>query len=221
MASKDDQTLAEKVLVYFNTVNDPYEIRFQIKDDPNFGTEKTYGINLSTAENILAKRAAIGGEFKTIGDIDAALGVGPDVLHNILYTFQTAIAGTNSTQWVLAYAHDKNGNKLAGDKDALIASVRNGQPVRVLLDSEDQQFLMDAEYLWVRYSNVYAQNNSSVSVSYNNTALEFQEDSYYYMLTVSTDGDLDAIRWSVGAHTMIGHNHEMSAMRWFVKALPN
>jgi hypothetical protein len=220
MASNNDQTLAEKVLAFFNAVNDPYEIRYQIKDDPNFGTERPYGISLSTANNIMAERATLGGEFKTIGEIDAAPGVGSDTLHNILYSFQTLLAGVESTPWVLAYAHNQNGARTAGDKNALIAAVRDGQPVRVLMDSGDLQYVMEAEGLWVRYAEVYAQNNSSVSTAFDNTVLKFQPDSYYWMVVVSTHGDRDMIRWSVGAHTLKGQSHDRVAMKWFVRALP-
>jgi len=84
--------MLEKVLEFFNTVNDPYEIRHRIKDDPNFSTPSTsgYGISLSVAKRILEARDNLpGGRFDSIQQIDDVKGMGAVTLHNILYSFWT------------------------------------------------------------------------------------------------------------------------------------
>lgn len=96
-------TLADRILDFFNTVNDPYEIRYRIKDDPNFGSAPAsgYGITLPTAQNILTARAELtlppnpvpnpDNMFDSLDQIDAVLGVGPATLHNILYSFSESL----------------------------------------------------------------------------------------------------------------------------------
>ncbi len=88
-------TLVERILEFFNTVNDPYEIRYRIKDDPNFGSALAsgYGITLDTAQRILDRRSALGGAFSEFQQIDNVGGVGPDTLHNILYSFSGSLCG--------------------------------------------------------------------------------------------------------------------------------
>ena len=51
-------TIADRIINFFNRVNDEYEIRYRIKDDPNYGSAPAsgYGISLSTAANILKAR---------------------------------------------------------------------------------------------------------------------------------------------------------------------
>ena len=89
-------TLADRILDFFNTVNDAYEIRYRIKDDPNFGSAPAsgYGITLPTAQNILTERAKLVAKgrppekaFENIEEIDGVTGVGPATMHNILYSF--------------------------------------------------------------------------------------------------------------------------------------
>lgn len=118
--------------------------------------------------------------------------------------------------WELAYSHDANGNRLAGDKNLLIDSVRNGQPVRVLLNYNEHEYATEAQCLWVKNGNVYAQNTSHVSVDFQGAVLKIQNDSYWWFIVVDTNGHIDMSRWSVGAHTSRGHDNERVAMKWFV-----
>lgn len=123
---------------------------------------------------------------------------------------------TGISKWSLAYAHDQNGNPTFGDINTLINAVQNGHRVRVLIDRSDSQYAFDAESLWIRNGIVYAQNTSSVSVTFEGDVLKFQDDSYHYMFIASTKGDHDAIRWSVGEHTPRGHNLAKEKMKWFI-----
>lgn len=83
-----DVLVVGDVLDFFNNVGDANVIRQRIRDDPNFGAARAYGIGLSTAENILAERLARGRDFESLADIDDVAGVGRDTMHNILYSFR-------------------------------------------------------------------------------------------------------------------------------------
>lgn len=85
-------TVAQRVIDFFNAVDDKYEIRYRIKSDPNFGhpPESGYGIDLSVAQAILDDRPPlppVGPGFTVVQEIDDVKGVGPVTLHNILYSF--------------------------------------------------------------------------------------------------------------------------------------
>ena len=124
---------------------------------------------------------------------------------------------STGSEWKLAYAHDKDGNRTAGDVEALIDAIKNGQAVRMVFEDQDGYYSMEAEALWVRDGIVYAQNNSQVSASFQGKVLRFQDDSYYWMIVVSTLGDLDMIRWGVGQHVSRGHTNDKAAVKWFVR----
>jgi len=47
--------------------------------------------------------------------------------------------------WTIAYAHDQNGNRTAGDESVLIAAAHNDQQVRVLMDNGNQQYITEAQ----------------------------------------------------------------------------
>ncbi len=123
---------------------------------------------------------------------------------------------TGISKWLLAYAHDQNGSPTFGNINTLINAVQDGHRVRVLIDGSDSQYVFEAESLWIRNGIVYAQNTSSVSVTFEGDVLKFQDDSYHYMFIASTKGDHDAIRWSVGEHTPRGHTLEKEKMKWFI-----
>ena len=45
----------------------------------------------------------------------------------------------------------------------MINAIGEGRPVRVLVNADEQQFVMQAESLWVKNDNVYAQTGAQVS----------------------------------------------------------
>ena len=122
-----------------------------------------------------------------------------------------------ATGWTLAYANDEHGARTEGDIEALIDAVKNGQEVRIVIADPEGYYSTEAENLSVRHGIVYAQNTSHVSVEYQGESLRFQDDSYYWMTIVSTHGERDMIRWSVGAHEPRGHTQDKVAVRWFVR----
>jgi len=76
------------VLDFFNSVSDAQQIVKRVKDDPMVHPErKGYGVRLRLAKRILERRDQLGG-FESVQQIDDVWGVGPDTLHDIVYSFQ-------------------------------------------------------------------------------------------------------------------------------------
>ncbi len=123
---------------------------------------------------------------------------------------------TNINRWSLAYAHNANGDQTAGNFNDLINAVQNGSQVRILIDGNDQQYATDAENIWIKNGIVYVQNTSHVSIAFDEDVLRFQDNSYWWMIIVSTKGDRDMIRWNVGEHTPRGHTNDKVAVKWFI-----
>ena len=118
--------------------------------------------------------------------------------------------------WTLVYAHDAYGKRTDGDINLLINAIRSGHKVRMLMESGDVEYVTDAESLWIKNGVVSAQNCSQVSAQFVGNKVMFQDDSYYWMIIVNTEGDRDMIRWDVGAHTARGRNQDKVAMKWLV-----
>ncbi len=79
----------EIVVDFFNGVINPLEIVERIKDDPNFLNAQGYGISSSLASKILEVRDSLPeGTFSSIEKIDNIPGIGPDTIHDILYSLQ-------------------------------------------------------------------------------------------------------------------------------------
>jgi competence ComEA-like helix-hairpin-helix protein len=79
------------VVDFFNGVINPSEIVERIKADPNFlrASSQGYGISSSLANMILEVRNSLsGGTFSSIEEIDNVPGIGPDTMHDILYSLQ-------------------------------------------------------------------------------------------------------------------------------------
>ena len=123
---------------------------------------------------------------------------------------------TNINRWSLAYANNTNGDQTAGNLNDLINAVQNGSQIRILMDLGGQQYVTYAENITINNDIVYVQNNSHVSVEYDGDVLRFQDHSYWWMMIVSTKGDLDVIRWNVGEHTPRGHTNDKVAVKWFI-----
>jgi len=123
----------------------------------------------------------------------------------------------DSFQWKLIYYNSENGETIKGNIDILINAVKNGQQVRIVFEQESLIFATDAEYLWVLDNVVYAQNNGQVSVGQRGNKLFFQDDSYYWMFLINSNGERDMIRWSVGEHDMVRRNKDKVSIKWFIK----
>ena len=123
----------------------------------------------------------------------------------------------NCGEWRLVYYNSDSGEPLKGSLTNLIEAVKSGEQIRIVMDQESLTFATEAQYLWVLEDVVYAQNNGEVSVSRSGNKLSFQDDSYYWMFLVNSNGERDMIRWSVGEHDMRGQNKDKVSVKWFIK----
>ncbi len=122
------------------------------------------------------------------------------------------------SSWNLVYYNTDDGKCLQGNLSNLIDAVRTGKPIRVVMEQGDVTSVANADYLWVKNNIVYAQNNGQVSCHFEGDRMAFQDDSYYWMFIVSTIGDRQAIRWSVGDHNSLGKNNDRISIKWYVKS---
>ncbi len=66
-------------------------------------------------------------------------------------------ANVPSHSWRLAYAHDGEGNALEGSKEALLAAIRDGKPVRVYFGMGRVEHTVDAGFITIFKGEVFAQ----------------------------------------------------------------
>ena len=123
----------------------------------------------------------------------------------------------NYGEWRLIYYNSDSGEPLKGSLTNLIEAVKSGEQIRIVMDQESLTFATEAQYLWVLEDVVYAQNNGEVSVSRSGNKLSFQDDSYYWMFLVNSNGERDMIRWSVGDIDMRGQNEDKVSVKWFIR----
>ncbi len=122
----------------------------------------------------------------------------------------------NST-WKLVYENDPEGNTINGDIDSLINAVQNGKELRVFTYTVEQQYITDAENIWIRNGIVYMQNSSNIGVSFKGERLFVQDDAYHWYFTINTKGERNMSRWLVGEHAPKGDNSDRIAVKWFVR----
>jgi hypothetical protein len=82
--------LIQRVLTFFNNANNPQVLVDRIQDDPSFlrAGGATYGMNFQQAAAVLRYRNRLPGKrFTSMEQLDAVYGIGPDTLHDILYSF--------------------------------------------------------------------------------------------------------------------------------------
>jgi hypothetical protein len=128
--------------------------------------------------------------------------------------------------WTSVYSNDQSGARVSGDIDTLIREIRNGSSIKVVLESasafpplsgEPDVYSFVPHTVHVRNGIVFATSTLDVSTRFEGDQLKFQDDSFYYMIIASTKGVLEQIRWSVGEHTLRGHDQDSSFyMQWFV-----
>lgn len=132
------------------------------------------------------------------------------------------VFASNSMAWTLVYANDSNGNAISGNIQKLINAVKMGKEVRFLIiareyDGVPHISVAEAETIWVRNNNVYAQNTSLIGSSFQGDELPFNQPAYYAFRNVSTTGVVFYTRWRVGEHTSEGDSKINRAIRWFVQ----
>jgi len=121
-----------------------------------------------------------------------------------VFCFTGALAGallasnieTADHGWQLVYAHDENGAPTEGSKDALIAAVKAGNPVRVYWAGRRVQHVTDGGFLTILQGEVFAQMApiTGQKPSIDPASIELQDNQWQTVF--ATNGDR-ALRWFV------------------------
>ncbi|EDO46271.1 predicted protein [Nematostella vectensis] len=121
--------------------------------------------------------------------------------------------------WSLALAHNEQGTPLAGSRAGLVKAVRAGAAVRIV--QIDGAYAFPAQNLQVdpTGSDVAAQTLNSVSMQEvaGASEMEIQPNPYWWFTIVTSRGERDMSRWSVGAHVSRGNSKDRVGLKWFVQ----
>ena len=71
------------------------------------------------------------GSLGTTGVLEGAFSDGTRMSADLGVSITWCLARADSAAWVLLYRNDRNGNRLAGSMEALLAAIRAGTPVRI------------------------------------------------------------------------------------------
>ena len=118
--------------------------------------------------------------------------------------------------WKKVFSHDASGTRLSGTRQALISALMSGHRVRFQIPGWNY-YTAEADNLSVRNGHVTAQAIKHVSKS---GLTGFQNDAYWYWLTVSTTGTVRATRYNVGEHKHRGDSAYKLRVKWFIDTRP-
>jgi hypothetical protein len=110
--------------------------------------------------------------------------------------------------WRLTFRHSKHGELIEGDKDHLIEAIRNGHRVRVVYND----FAFEPNVLSIANGDVYALSMDSVSKA---SFDKFEKNLAWIWRSVSTNGNLQAMKTPVGGSSNTFENEKVS-VAWFV-----
>lgn len=100
--------------------------------------------------------------------------------------------------WQVVYANDAAGKRTAGDINVLIAAVKTGKAVRVMIDSNGEVARYDLAMLFLRNGVVSGTTPTQVSLMRDNDgSLVFKEKSYHVVNGFSTSGVYTQFSWSL------------------------
>jgi len=127
--------------------------------------------------------------------------------------------------WILAYQHDADGARVAGNLAFLANAVRTGADVKVAYALHDPfegwEGVFECQWLFVKQDDsvVTCMNTSHISTGgLEGPGFGFLDDAYHYFTLANTEGKWDNSRWLVGEHTDRGHTQGRYGLKWFVKA---
>ena len=119
-----------------------------------------------------------------------------------------------SLPWHLAYHHDENGNTIAGWRYGLISAVLSSARVRVVILGNS--YSTETDNIHVHAGHVFAQLLQHVSKA---SWDRFQDNAYWWWVYVSTNGQMQMTRYSVGSSTHRGTNGLRTSIKWYVQRL--
>lgn len=121
--------------------------------------------------------------------------------------------------WKLVYEHDARGKALHGSEEHVVAAVRSGASMRAYYESSPNQLYAFAfQNLRIEGQHVAGQHLNSVSMTSSPSSqyeMEIQANAYRWFVIFTTQGRMEMIRWSVGAHVARGHNTITMGLKWF------
>lgn len=120
--------------------------------------------------------------------------------------------------WELALVHNSKGANIYGSKSTLVNAVKSGASVRIV--QQDGAYAFSGQNVAVHGSDVGAQTLNSVSMktaSGSAYEMEIQPNAYWWFTIVTTQGERDMSRWTVGSHKDRGHSHDRVGLKWFVQ----
>jgi len=124
----------------------------------------------------------------------------------------------------LVFSHDKDGSSNSGSREDLVSSIKDGASVQIVVQHNQDEFSSFPAHNLALKSlpsgvHVAAQNVKHVSIQSTATncfEYEIQSNPYFWFSIVTTQGDRDMIRYTVGTHDARGHNQDKVALDWFV-----
>ena len=115
--------------------------------------------------------------------------------------------------WQLIYAHDENGQAVAGSKEGLLEAVRSGKSIRIYWSGRHVEHAVDAYFLTILGGEVFAQTApiQSQAPSLDPPAVAFRQPGQQWRTIIGTDGSVRAF--------MDGNQprQHAGARRWFVQ----
>jgi len=119
--------------------------------------------------------------------------------------------------WKLAFVHKSDGASIYGSKATLVSAVERGASVRIV--QEDGAYAFSGQNVAIQGSDIGAQtlNHVSMQPSSNSYEMEIQPNAYWWFTIVTTQGERDMSRWTVGSHQDRGHTQDRVGLKWFVQ----
>ena len=133
----------------------------------------------------------------------------------------TLWAYTSQAQMQLIYAHDENGEKLTGSKDALIAAIRSGKQVRLGWKMGNGvntvEHFADAQMVTIMNGEVYAQITPIISQSpkFNKNTITFNAGMKWSMIAC-TNGVNTTLYYDMSDGKAIQEVNSKWGNQWFI-----
>lgn len=120
--------------------------------------------------------------------------------------------------WKEAFVHNSAGHGIRGSKSNVVDAVRRGASVRLV--QENDAYAFPAQNLAINGADVAAGTLNSVSMrtaSDSQYEKEIQPNAYWWFTIVTTTGERDMSRWTVGEHKSRGHTNDRVGLKWFIQ----
>lgn len=120
--------------------------------------------------------------------------------------------------WKEAFVHNAAGSGIRGSKSNVVNAVQRGASVRLVY--ENGAYAFPAQNLVINEADVAAGTLNHVSMrkaSDSPYEKEISPNAYWWFTIVTTTGERDMSRWTVGEHQSRGHNQDRVGLKWFIQ----